>query len=540
MTNRLAETVADWAAADPDPSTASELLRAWGEQPDEVAAWFDGRLTFGTAGLRGPMGAGPTRMNRVIVRVAARAVGRVVNDHQGADDRAPFIVIGHDARHGSRDFAMDSARVLVADGIDVSLIDGPVPTPVLAHHVLRSGASAGIMVTASHNPPADNGYKVYWSDAAQIGPAIAAPIEAAMDMPLVTESELAAHDWIRRRSPSEAIDEYLDAIVTPADGENDLAVVYTALHGVGAETTRRAFRRAGLAAPIEVGTQNEPDPDFSTVQLPNPEEHGALDEAMRVADERGVDLIVAHDPDADRLGVAVRTPQGWRRLHGDEIGSLLADHLLRRATGADRVVACSLVSSPMLDRIAMHHGVESRRTSTGFKWIIRPAIDEPAFRYVFGYEEALGYACHGAVRDKDGISALLELMALAGELRTSGRSLLDRLDELGDELGHIATGQVTVRFDDDRSRLPALMERLRTDGPPSSLSIDRQIDHLADTPATDLLEWHLDGGSTRVLLRASGTEPKLKAYVHVVDAADAADATAKLASAEAQVGAALS
>ncbi len=540
MTSRLADLVADWMAADPDPWSASALHDAWRTRPDEVAGWFDGRLTFGTAGLRGPMGAGPTQMNRVIVRIAASALCDIVlEDHAGG--AAPLVVIGHDARHGSRDFALDTARVLLVNAVDVVLVDGPIPTPVLAHQVQRTGAAAGVMVTASHNPPADNGYKVYWSDGAQIGPAIAERIEAAMDRPLLTERDLAAHDWVSRRSPSQVIDEYLDAVLPDAPASATVpAFVYTALHGVGAETTRRAVARLGWSAAVEVTSQIEPDPDFSTVELPNPEEAGALDEAMATADEDDVSLIVAHDPDADRLGVAVRTEEGWRRLHGDEIGALLADHLLRRGDGDDRVVACSLVSSPMLDAIATAHGVQSRRTSTGFKWIIRPAIDEPALRYVFGYEEALGYACHPAVRDKDGITALVELVDLAGQLAQDGLTLLDRLEELGDRLGHVATGQVTLRFDDDRSRLPALMAELRSSGPPTGLAVTQTIDHLDSTPPTDLLEWRTEGGSSRILLRASGTEPKLKAYLHVLDAPDAATASIRLGSLEQMVRGALS
>ena len=537
MTSRLADLVADWAAADPDPVSAAALHQAWRDRPDEVAGWFDGRLTFGTAGLRGPMGAGPTQMNRVIVRVAAAALCDVVLEEH--PDSQPLVVIGHDARHGSREFALDSARVLLVQGVDVAVVDGPIPTPVLAHQVLRTGAAAGVMVTASHNPPADNGYKVYWSDAAQIGPAVADRIEAAMDRPLLTERDLATHDWVRRRRPAEVIDEYLDAVLADrAAGAAPPPFAYTALHGVGAETTRQAVARLGWAPAVEVASQNEPDPDFPTVELPNPEEAGALDEAMATADAADVSLIVAHDPDADRLGVAVRTSEGWRRLHGDEIGALLGDHLLRRGDGDSRVVACSLVSSPMLDLIAEGHGVASRRTSTGFKWIIRPAIDEPSLDYVFGYEEALGYACHPAVRDKDGITAMVELLTLAGELAADGHTLLDRLVELGDRHGHVATGQVTLRFD-DRSRLPALMAELRFSGPPAGLAVTETIDHLDSTPPTDLLEWRTEGGSSRILLRASGTEPKLKAYLHVLDAPDADTAVVRRAALEQMVRSAL-
>ena len=539
-TGRLAELAAAWAAADPDPVSAAQLMAAVRDTPDLVAPWFARRLTFGTAGLRGPMGPGPNQMNRVIVRVAARAVGLRLQAETELD-AANHVVIGFDARHLSRDFALDTARVLVSLGIEATLIDGPVPTPVLAHHVLRLGAGAGVMVTASHNPPADNGYKVYWTDGAQIGPALANDIEALMDGPLVTSAELADHEWVPRLGATTAINNYLTAAIDPAidAGPDGLEVAYTAMHGVGTQTLLGAFERAGLPRPHLVASQVEPDPDFPTVALPNPEEAGALDEAMASADVSRAELIIANDPDADRLGVAVATAHGWQLLTGDQIGALLADELLGRGSGPDRVVACSLVSSPLLDVMSAARGVHMRRTSTGFKWIIRAAIDEPELEYVFGYEEALGFACSSAARDKDGITAAVEIVRIARQMHGQGLTLLDRLAELGETYGYVATGQVTQRFDDDPSALAIRVADWRHE-PPAGLDIRSVIDHALANPPTDLLEWHVGDHADRVLIRASGTEPKLKAYLHVVGASNAAEANQRLATLAAGVHAACS
>ncbi len=415
MYEGLSSKAAEWAAADPDPTNGLELLQTLRTDRSLVGGWFDAPLRFGTAGLRGRMGLGPAQMNSVVVRSAAWAIGELLLSDAG---RSRAVVIGYDARHQSRQFALDSARVLVGLGVEATLIDGAIPTPVLAHEALSRSADAAIMVTASHNPPGDNGYKVYWSDSAQIRPYVATQVEDKMHQHLVHESDLAAHDWIQRFDPAAAVTKCVHESIDPSvsAGTGDLDLTYTALHGVGAATLVKAFARAGLPQPHMVASQVEPDPDFSTVQLPNPEEASALGHAKQAAAESGSRLILAHDPDADRLGVLVWVSTGWRRLSGDEIATLLADELLTRYNNGGptkpALVARSLASSPQLDAIAKGHGATVRRTATGFKWIIRAAIDEPDFEYVFGYEEALGFACSTTVRDKDGITAAVEIVRI--------------------------------------------------------------------------------------------------------------------------------
>ncbi|MCB0989598.1 MAG: phospho-sugar mutase [Acidimicrobiales bacterium] len=508
----VADAIGLWAQADPDPRSSAALLELLRTDPQAAAAMFAERLRFGTAGLRGALGLGPARMNRVIVRLAARAIAQQLH----AEGRSGLVVIGHDARHGSRDFAEDSARLFAAHGFDPLLIDGEVPTPVVAYQALSRNACAAIVVTASHNPPGDNGYKVYWSDGAQIVPPIDANIEQRMNQPPVSEHDLASADLVTRLDPAIAIDQYVAEVVaglgTPRVESAAASIVYTALHGVGAQTVRAAFDAAGLPRPFEVASQIEPDPDFSTVELPNPEEAGALDESMRVADEVDADAIIANDPDADRLGVAIRVADGWRKLTGDEIGCILADRLLARNQSPRPVVASSIVSSPWLETIADHHGAEVRRTLTGFKWIIRAAIDEPDLTFVFGYEEALGFACSPKVRDKDGVTAAVEMATLIHELAARDQDLSDHLAAMIERFGVSLSAQVTRRYDDTPERLGQRMQELR-DSPPADLDIVEIVDHLQAQPSTNLLEWHIGPDRDRVLLRPSGTEPKLKAYL---------------------------
>ncbi len=546
--------IAAWLAADPDDETHAELTSLLDTDPAEVERRFADRLTFGTAGLRGPLGAGPNRMNRVIVRMAAWAVGtRLLRDNDGG-----LVVIGYDARHNSREFAIDTARVLGALGLDVEVSDDVVPTPVLAHGVLDRNAIAGVMVTASHNPPGDNGYKVYWSDGAQIIPPIDRDIEAliASRGPLAA-SELGPVEDVTTVSATERIDRYIEDVIgslTPHSSPGSSGsgptkavspvTVYTPMHGVGGATLFGAFDRAELPRPEVVQEQFTPDGRFPTVDLPNPEEDGALDLAYETAERVGADLILANDPDADRLGVAVRHDGDWRELSGDEIGTLLADHLLSQPslsqpspTGAatpdrpDRVVACSIVSSTAIDRVARHHGVQLRRTLTGFKWIIRPAIDERHLEFVFGYEEALGFAPSDRVRDKDGVSAAVVIARLAAELRSADHDLIDRIDEIARRDGLVVTRPVSVRYDADPAAVPALMERIRH-APPPDLG-GRAVQNVTDwreasTPA-DIVELDL-GTSGRVLIRPSGTEPKIKAYIEATldEVTDVDDARARL------------
>lgn len=515
----------EWLAVDPDPDTRRELAELLEGPDDAVAERFGDRLRFGTAGLRGPLGAGPTRMNRVIVRMAAAALGRTLIA-RGEAGRG--VAIGFDARHRSDVFARDTAQVLAQLGLDAHLLDRRAPTPLLAFAVLHLQCDAGVMVTASHNPPADNGYKVYWGDGAQIVPPIDALIEREMaGGGLVDDDALAPPDdpAIRPVDVDALTRAYLEATLGPSARQPDpnagrLTVVATALHGVGDDVLRRAFAHAGLPEPVPVASQQAPDPDFPTVSFPNPEEPGAMDEAMAAGRAAGADLVLANDPDADRLAVAVPDPdadQGYRMLTGDEVGVLLGAQRLAETSGPDRMVASSLVSSSMLGRLAEAAGVAHHETLTGFKWIMRAEADHPGERLVFGYEEALGYAVSPAVRDKDGITAAVAIVRLAGRLAADGALLTERLDELVRRHGVHATGQVGVRFDDDPGAAGEVMAALRAARPAelagsAVVSCDDLLDH---DPPSDILRWRT-AAADRVIVRPSGTEAKLKCYLEVV------------------------
>ena len=504
----------EWLAQDPDADTRAEL-RAILEAGDEraLADRFGERLEFGTAGLRGELGAGPNRMNRVtVMRAAAGLAARLPEGGR--------VLIGFDARHGSRRFADDTAAVLSGAGLRPEVFADPVPTPVLAHATRTNGdVVAGVMVTASHNPPRDNGYKVYWADGAQIVPPLDAEISAAIDAVGRVDELPLGGGWPVHHGAGR----YLDA-VSPlglCGGARDLSIVYTPMHGVGRDVLLEAFRRAGFPAPAVVPEQADPDPDFPTVAFPNPEEPGALDLAIALADAQGADLVIANDPDADRCAVAVPARGGWRTLTGDELGGLLAEHVLRHTTGDDRLVVTTIVSSSLLRSIAAAHGVRFAESLTGFKWIMKAG--RPADRLVFGYEEALGYSVGDErgvpVNDKDGIGAALAVAALAAEARRDGRTLLDLLDDQAREHGLHATSQLSVRVA-DLSLITSAMARLRAD-PPAGLGgrpVER-FDDLSDgvdgLPPTDGLRFRLAGGSS-VVIRPSGTEPKLKCYLEVV------------------------
>jgi phosphomannomutase len=491
-----------WLAEDPDPATRAEL-RALLDADDEpaVADRFAGRLTFGTAGLRGPLRAGPNGMNRAVVRRTAAGLAAYLRD---AGLPGP-VVIGYDARHGSADFARDSAAVLTGAGFAARLLPRPLPTPVLAYAVRLLGAAAGVMVTASHNPPQDNGYKVYGPDGAQIVPPVDTRIEAATGAvgPLSTVPVSAGYETLG----DEVLDSYLDRVATvPLTPHRRLRTVHTALHGVGADVLGTAFARAGFPEPAEVAEQARPDPDFPTTAFPNPEEPGALDLALALAADTGADLLVANDPDADRCSLAVPTPTGWRALTGDEVGVLLADHLIRG--GRSGTYATTIVSSQMLAALCRARGVPYAETLTGFKWIVRGAPD-----LAYGYEEALGYCVlPDAVRDKDGVSAALLAADLAAALAAEGRTLTDRLDELAAELGLHATAPLTIRVT-DLAEIGTAMGRLRA-APPTEL-LGRRVTAVDDLlPDADVVRLRADG--VRVVVRPSGTEPKLKAYLEVV------------------------
>jgi phosphomannomutase len=509
-----AVTVAEaWLADDPDPDTRAEL-QALLEAGDTagLADRFGARLEFGTAGLRGALGAGPNRMNRVVVTQAAAGLAAYTKSHGG---RA--VVVGYDARHKSDVFARDTAEVMTGAGLRASVLPRPLPTPVLAFAIRHLGVDAGVMVTASHNPPQDNGYKVYLGDGSQIVPPADAEISAAIEAvgPLATVPR--GDDW--ETLGDDVLDAYLDRVASLVDpaSPRELRIVYTPLHGVGRDVVLAAFERAGFASLTVVTEQGDPDPEFRTVAFPNPEEPGAIDLALAAAVEHDADVVLANDPDADRCAVAVADPTadgGWRMLRGDEVGALLAAHLVRRDPSITGTFAASIVSSSLLGRIAAAHGLAYRETLTGFKWISRVE----GLR--FGYEEALGYCIDpDGVRDKDGISAALLMAELAATLKSEGRSLLDLLDDLAREHGLHATDQLSVRVD-DLALIEDAMARLRAE-PPTALGgrAVQRADDLAqgsdDLPPTDALRYQLaDVG--RVVVRPSGTEPKLKAYLEVV------------------------
>ena len=524
-----------WRDEDSDPVTRAEvdaLLVA-----DDLAGLhqrFDARLQFGTAGLRGALGAGPNRMNRAIVRRATAGVAAWLRVQGSVGP----VVVGRDARHGSAQFAQDAAEVLAGAGFPVRLLAEPMPTPVTAFATVHLGAVAGIMITASHNPPQDNGYKLYLGDGAQIVPPVDAAISACIDavgalrdIPLSTDGvEVVGGDLL---------DAYVaGAVDLLGPGPREITTVYTAMHGVGAEAIRRTLAAAGFPAPNEVPEQVEPDPDFPTVAFPNPEEPGALDLALARAASVGAELVLANDPDADRLAVAVPDPSaasGWRPLTGDELGTLLADHLLRPGTaGPDDVVATTVVSSRLLSALAAEAGVTYGEALTGFKWVVRTPV--AGQRFLFGYEEALGYCVGRLVRDKDGITAALVVAELAAALRVEGRSLLDRLEEIFRRHGVHVTRQRSIRLSgaDWLMRVTTAMAAVRAD-PPATLA-GRALLHVEDLSLTptrfpvpsDVLIWTIEGA--RVVLRPSGTEPKLKTYAEAVVHLSATDdlATARL------------
>ncbi|MVO83489.1 phospho-sugar mutase [Streptomyces sp. p1417] len=510
-----------WLDEDPDRETREELAKLIAAAPgdsaaaDDLAARFAGTLQFGTAGLRGELGAGPMRMNRsVVVRAAAGLAAYLKAKGHGPD---ALVVIGYDARYRSADFARDTAAVMTGAGLRAAVLPRPLPTPVLAFAIRHLGAVAGVEVTASHNPPRDNGYKVYLGDGSQIVP----PADAEIAAEIAAVRSL--HDVPRPESGWETLGEdvleaYLartDAVLAPGSPRG-ARTVYTAMHGVGKDTLLAAFARAGFPEPVLVAEQAEPDPDFPTVAFPNPEEPGAMDLAFAAARAARPDLVIANDPDADRCAAAVPVGDGdWRMLRGDEVGALLAAHLVRRGVAADgpRTFAESIVSSSLLGRIAEKAGLGHEETLTGFKWIARVE----GLRY--GYEEALGYCVDPeGVRDKDGITAALLITELASELKEEGRTLLDLLDDLAVEHGLHATDQLSVRVR-DLSLIAAAMRRLRERTPErlaglAVTSAEDLTEGTATLPPTDGLRYTLDGA--RVIVRPSGTEPKLKCYLEVV------------------------
>ncbi len=543
----LLQRAASWRDDDPDEATRMELdgvLEAArsgdAEAGADLADRFVGMLEFGTAGLRGALGAGPNRMNRSVVIRAAAGITAYLQEASPA----PLVVIGRDARRNSDVFATDTAAVVVGAGGRAMVLPRPLPTPVLAFAIRHFGADAGIMVTASHNPAQDNGYKVYLGDGSQIVPPSDAEIAAHIwEVELVADVPRADSGWTTLND--DVLEAYLDgaaAVVAP-DSPRELSVVHTALHGVGSDVIVAAFARAGFSSPIVVASQSEPDPDFPTVVFPNPEEPGAIDAALALAALEHADLVLANDPDADRCAAAVPdpaavtadNPSGWRMLRGDEVGSLLGAHILARGVEAGAVFANSIVSSRLLAAMAADAGIRHEETLTGFKWISRVA----GLRY--GYEEALGYCVDpDRVRDKDGVSAALMLAEMSAGLKAKDRSLLDVLDDLSTKHGVHATDSFAVRVD-DLGLIGSLMSRLRQHPPTEVGGVPvSRIDDLAhgseQLPPTDALRYYLEDQS-RVIVRPSGTEPKLKVYLEVIVAVQApagVEAPAGLVAAQAE------
>jgi phosphomannomutase len=529
-----------WLAEDPDPITAEELralLASCGPGDTaalaELAERFTGSLEFGTAGLRGILGAGPQRMNRVLVRkVSAGLAAYLLATVPDAGRRG--VVIGHDARRNSRVFAEDTARVLGGAGIRSYLAHRPWPTPTTAWAVTERGACAGVMVTASHNPPAYNGYKVYWGNGAQIIPphdtGIAAAIAKVGRSDQLAMPEL---DELRRAGTvidlHEALhDAYLEKVValraSPGVDGSGLVIAYTPLHGVGALSVERGLARAGFPRVHTEPAQREPDPEFPTVAFPNPEEKGAMDRVLALAASVSADLVLANDPDADRLCVAVPDAGGYRLLTGDQAGALLADYLLEVGPKDRRMVATTIVSSQLLGFLAAQTGADYRETLTGFKWIGNAAIDYEAAhggRFVMGYEEALGYSVGPLVRDKDGVSAAIVFAELAAWNRARGRSVLEHLDDIYRRIGLFVTEQVSLTRPgaSGLAEIRDAMTRFRGAPPPylAGHTVEQVVDLSrgeGGLPPSDVLVFKLAGGR-RVIMRPSGTEPKLKSYYEV-------------------------
>ncbi|WP_077077403.1 phospho-sugar mutase [Mycobacterium numidiamassiliense] len=494
----------DWIAHDPDPRTAAELAAC---TPDELAARFARPLSFGTAGLRGPVRAGPDAMNVAVVSRATWAVAQVL---KGRGLAGAQVIVGRDARHGSAVFATVTAEILAAEGFSVSLLPGPVPTPVVAFAVRHTGAAAGIQITASHNPATDNGYKVYADGGMQIISPTDHEVETAM-------AAAPFADQIARK-PVKPVDArlvgyYIDRAAEVRLSSGSVRVALTPLHGVGGAVAEETLRIAGFGAVHSVGAQFAPDPDFPTVALPNPEEPGATDQLLTLAAEIEADVAIALDPDADRCAVGIPTPSGWRMLSGDETGWLLGDYILSRSKNPEAaVVASSVASSRMLPAIAAHYGAVHVETLTGFKWLARADSTVPNRTLVYAYEEAIGYCVDPiAVRDKDGISAAVLMCDLVAALKDQGRSVPDMLNELARRYGvhDVAAVSRRVRNADEAAEI---MRALRAAPPSELVGFPATVTDIADAL---IFTGGDDDTLARVVVRASGTEPKVKCYLEI-------------------------
>jgi len=513
----LIAEVEDWISLDPDPTTAA-LLRTWLETGDEVSLRksFNGFLQFGTAGLRGPVGPGPSCMNRAVVGRTAAAIAHYLKKRG-----LTSVIIGRDARHGSEEFTHESAEIFSGAGLQVFLLPRPLPTPVLAYAVNKLNIDCGIMVTASHNPREDNGYKVYLGGSvdgityrgSQIVPP--ADFDIAAEIALITTPQPRGTSWTVLDDA--VVNDYANATASLIARPEDVKVVYSAMHGVGTEMIQWVFHKAGFTQPILVDAQAQPDPDFPTVKFPNPEEPGAIDLSLESARAHGADIVIANDPDADRCAVATLDPQlGWRMLRGDEVGAILGYYIATRLP--DRVIGKSfvnsIVSSSLLSKISKAHGIEFHEVLTGFKWLAK--IENLAY----GYEEALGYAVDPlSVNDKDGISAALMLAKIAGELKSENFTLTDYLDEIWNTYGFHRTEQISIRVD-DLAHVDTVLSRIRATPPEAIAGLKVQafedlLHPVNGLPATNGLRLFLAEG-IRIIIRPSGTEAKMKCYIEVV------------------------
>ena len=513
----LIQQARNWIDQDPDAETVAELEKLIsGSDEAGLADRFGQRIGFGTAGLRGLLGAGPNRMNRVLVAQAAAGISKYLKEN--FDD--PSVVIGYDARKNSDVFAKDSAQIFAGFGIRAFLFPELAATPLVAYAVRNLGASAGVMVTASHNPPGDNGYKVYDFSGSQIISPMDAEIAKHID-------EFAKSGSVAALARSESFVEVptsvrtgysqsVSGLLNKHSERKSIKIVYSAMHGVGASFIQEIFKLSGLAEPAQVLSQQQPDGKFPTVAFPNPEEPGAMDESLATAEDQQADLVLVNDPDADRLAVAFKKADGgYQQLTGDQLGLILGEEMASRASREGRTgsLACSIVSSSALSKVAEHYGFGFEQTLTGFKWVSRVP------NLIFGYEEALGYCVDwGQVRDKDGLSAALIVADIASALANQGYTLGDQLDKLMQRYGYFATGQISIRVT-DLTVISDLMKKLRTNPPTQIAGVAAVFEDMnqgsSSLPATDALRFKLQDGRT-VIVRPSGTEPKLKCYLQAV------------------------
>ena len=517
MNPTLRAEVQAWIADDPDPKTAAQLQSLMdAEDESTLGKYFNGFLQFGTAGLRGPIGPGPSCMNRAVVGRTAAGIASYMKKRGMTK-----VVVGRDARYGSEDYTIETAEIMSGAGMDVYVLPRPLPTPVLAFATAHLGCDIGIMVTASHNPPQDNGYKVYVGPLADginyASSQIISPTDGfiATDIDAVTSLKSLPRGSKWTELSEEVITEYVKRTSALAPRPGDLKIVYTAMHGVGTETIQRVFNHAGFATLILVDEQCTPDPDFPTVAFPNPEEPGAIDLALKKARDFGADLVIANDPDADRCAAAINDPLvGWRMLRGDELGIVFGEWIARSKPKGS--FANSIVSSSALRKISSHYGIDFQEVLTGFKWIAK--IEDLAF----GYEEAIGYAVDSDnVNDKDGISAAIFLAQIAMDLKRDGLTISDLLNQVWERHGFHGTEQISIRVT-DMSAITHLLTGLRAN-PPREIAgrAVESIDDLAKPsdglPPTDGLRIWLAGG-IRIIVRPSGTEAKMKCYIEVVTA----------------------